>query len=223
MSDSPDPARTSGLAGSNRGPRRESTPPRSRNGLLLVVSGPSGVGKTTLTHRVRDRFDGIFSISATTRPAGPGEVDGRDYHFIPESQFKSDLDGGRFLEHALVFGRHWYGTPREPVERDLRAGRVVILDIDVQGALQVRQSMASALLVFILPPSESELLRRLRDRGRDDEDAIQRRFAEAQHEIAVAQGSGAYDDFIVNDDLEFAVRQLEHAVSRRLHGDAVTS
>jgi len=188
----------------------------AQRGLLLVVSGPSGVGKTTITRRIQERFDAIFSVSATTRQAGVGEVDGRDYHFVTEERFKSDLAAGRFLEHAQVFGRHWYGTPREPVERDLEQGRVVILDIDVQGALQVHRSLPDALLVFIMPPTTDELLRRLRDRGRDDEEAIQRRFAEAQHEIAVAQSSGAYDEFVVNDDLEQAVSRLERAVARRL-------
>jgi len=188
----------------------------AQRGLLLVVSGPSGVGKTTMTRRIQARFDAVFSVSATTRPPGPGEVDGRDYHFVEEATFRDDLAHGRFLEHAQVFGRHWYGTPRDPVERDLAAGRVVLLDIDVQGALQVRAAMPEAMLAFVLPPSSDELLRRLRDRARDDEEAIQRRFSEAQREIAIAQSCGAYDEFVVNDDLEMAVKQLEGAIERRL-------
>ncbi|MFO0873987.1 MAG: guanylate kinase [Phycisphaerales bacterium] len=185
-------------------------------GLLLVVSGPSGVGKTTITHRVQQRFDGEFSVSATTRPPGPGEVDGRDYHFVTVDQFEHDLAAGRFLEHAQVFGKHFYGTPREPVERALREGRLIILDIDVQGALQVRRGLPSALMVFVLPPSDAELLRRLHDRGRDDEDAIRRRFAEAQREIAIAKGSRTYDEFIVNDDLEAATERIARLVAGRL-------
>jgi guanylate kinase len=145
-----------------------------------------------------------------------GEVDGRDYHFVTVDQFEHDLAAGRFLEHAQVFGKHFYGTPREPVERALREGRLIILDIDVQGALQVRRGLPSALMVFVLPPSDAELLRRLHDRGRDDEDAIRRRFAEAQREIAIAKGSRTYDEFIVNDDLEAATERIARLVAGRL-------
>lgn len=188
----------------------------SRRGLLLVLSGPSGVGKTTITRRLKARFDGVFSISATTRAPGPGETDGVDYHFVTPERFERDLARGRFLEHAQVFGRHWYGTPRGPVEACLDEGRLVMLDIDVQGALQVRASMPDALLVFILPPSDEELLRRLRDRGRDDEDAIARRYAEAQREVAVARSSGAYDAFIVNAELGATVEQVVGLISERM-------
>ncbi|HMN97509.1 MAG TPA: guanylate kinase [Phycisphaerales bacterium] len=187
----------------------------ARRGLLLVVSGPSGVGKTTITRRLRDRFRAVFSVSATTRAIGPGERDGVDYHFITQADFERALEQGRFLEHAQVFGRHWYGTPRDPVERHLAEGRVVILDIDVQGALQVRRSMPEALLIFILPPDDEELLRRLRDRGRDDPEAIARRFAEAQREVAIARGSGAYDAFVVNSDLDAAVERIAALISQR--------
>lgn len=191
-----------------------SSQPPSR-GLLLVVSGPSGVGKTTITHRLREIFDGVFSVSATTRAPGPGEVDGRDYRFVSREEFQRMLDAGEFLEHAQVFGRSWYGTPRAPVEATLRAGRLAILDIDVQGALQVRRSMPESLLVFVLPPSDAELLRRLHDRGRDSEEAIQRRFAEAQREIATARDSGAYDGFVVNAELERAVAAVASMVEGR--------
>ena len=187
-----------------------------RRGLLLVLSGPSGVGKTTITHRLRDRFGGVFSVSATTRPAGPGETDGVDYHFVTPERFEQDLAAGRFLEYAQVFGRHWYGTPRAPVDACLAEGRLVMLDIDVQGALQVRRSMPEALLVFVLAPSDEELLRRLRDRGRDDEEAIARRYAEAQREVAIARGSGAYDAFIVNADLDATVEQVAGLIGARM-------
>lgn len=190
-------------------------PTTSSHGLLLVISGPSGVGKTTITHRLRDRFDGVFSVSATTRPPAPGETDGLDYHFVTPEEFQRLLGAGQLLEHAQVFGRHWYGTPRAPVEKALRDGRLVILDIDVQGALQIRQSMPTALLVFVLPPSDTELLRRLRDRGRDDPEAIQRRFAEAQREIALARNSGAYDAFVVNAKLDEAVEAIASLVRPR--------
>lgn len=179
------------------------TAPESR-GLLVVVSGPSGVGKTTIVRALRDRLEGMLSTSATTRPQSPQETDGVDYYFIDEPRFRSMIDAGEFIEHAQVFGRHLYGTPRPPVDEALAAGRVVILEIDVQGGLQVRRNFPAAFLVFIDAPNEDELLRRLRARGRDDEEAIERRFAEASRERRLARESGAYDAFIVNETLEQA-------------------
>ena len=194
----------------------ESDPGTDDRGLLLVMSGPSGVGKTTLVHRLLERYGGVFSISATTRPRSSGEVDGRDYYFIDESTFVAWVEAGRFLEHAEVFGRSRYGTPREPVEKQLTDGGLVVLDIDVQGAAQVRESMPEAFGVFVLPPSEDTLLERLRSRAREDEATIERRFAEARHEIETARSSGIYDAFIVNDDLERAVAELIDVVGERL-------
>lgn len=180
------------------------------------MSGPSGVGKTTLVHRLLEQFDGTFSISATTRPRSEKEVDGRDYYFIDEETFQRWIEEGRFLEHAQVFGRSWYGTPREPVESQLEQGRLVVLDIDVQGAIQVHRSMPSSFGVFVMPPGEDVLLERLRSRGREDEATIERRFAEARSEIATARECGAYDAFIVNDDLDRAVTELVEVIGRRL-------
>ena len=185
-------------------------------GLLLVMSGPSGVGKTTLVHRLLEHFDGTFSVSATTRPRSSKEVDGRDYYFIDEKTFQRWITEDRFLEHAEVFGRSWYGTPREPVESQLERGRLVVLDIDVQGAIQVRRSMPSSFGVFVMPPDEDVLLERLRSRGREDEATIERRYAEARSEISTARECGAYDAFIVNDDLERAVEELVEIIGRRL-------
>ena len=194
-----------------------STPGTSRaRGLLLVVSGPSGVGKTTLVHRLLQHFDGAFSVSATTRPKSAQENDGDDYFFIDEPTFESWIEEGRFLEYARVFGRSWYGTPREPVERELDRGRLVVLDIDVQGAIQVREAMPTSFGVFILPPDEDELLERLRRRGREDEATIERRFAEARSEIGTARSCGAYDAFVVNEDLERAERELIDIVRTRM-------
>jgi len=188
-------------------------------GLLIVISGPSGVGKTTIAHAVRERFNGVFSISATTRPRSDQERDGVDYLFLDESRFRAMIEAGEFLEHARVFDRDSYGTPRRPVEEQLAAGRAVILDIDVQGAVQVRRARPDALLIFILPPSDAELLRRLRQRGRDSEEAMQRRFAEAQEEITYARSCAAYDAFVVNDDLAQATARtftlVEHCARRR--------
>ncbi len=192
--------------------RPEAARPR---GLLVVISGPSGSGKTSLARALEQRLGGRYSVSATTRPPGPGEAGGRDYEFISEQEFKERVDRGAFLEHAMVFGRHWYGTPREPVERALAAGELIILAIDVQGAMQVRRSMPEAFLLFILPPDESELRRRLRARGRDDPASIERRLAEARREIEVGVRGGAYDAHVVNDDLERAIAEACRLVLAR--------
>ena len=185
------------------------------DGLLLVVSGPSGVGKTTIVHRLIQRFDGVFSVSATTRPRTEAEVDGVDYHFMDEATFQGWVDEGRFLEHAQVFGRSWYGTPREPIDTRIAEGRLVVLDIDVQGAIQVRRAMPEAFGIFILPPDEDTLLERLRRRGREDAATIERRFAEARHEMATARTCGAYDAFVTNDDLHRAIEEIAERVSIR--------
>lgn len=186
------------------------------DGLLLVLSGPSGVGKTSIVHELLRRFDGVFSISATTRQAGPGEVDGRDYHFITETEFQKMINDDRFLEHAQVFGRSWYGSPREQIETALKNGRLAILDIDVQGAEIVRAKYSQMYGVFVLAPSEAELLHRLRLRGREDEAAIQRRFAASTREIARAHIGKTYDDFVVNDDLARATDTICALVAKRM-------
>ncbi len=187
----------------------------SDRGLLVVISGPSGVGKTTIVHALEQQLGGAFSVSATTRPKTSAEIHGRDYLFLDEDEFQTMIDRGEFLEYAQVFGKHWYGTPREPVERLLDEGQLVILDIDVQGAQHVKKSMPTAFSVFILPPSEEELLRRLRARGRDDEQAIQRRFAEAKQEIHFARTSACYDTFVVNDRLNDAIEKVVQLVADR--------
>lgn len=182
-------------------------------GLLVVISGPSGVGKTTITHAVRTRFaDASFSVSATTRAPGPAERDGLDYHFLSDEEFRWRVAKGDFLEHAEYAGSR-YGTLRAPIEAELRAGRLVILDIDVEGAKQIHEQTPSMFGLFILPPSEEELLRRLRERKREPEDAIQRRLAKAQREIEEARSSGVYDAFIVNDDLARATEEAMRLVS----------
>jgi len=184
-------------------------------GLLLVMSGPSGVGKTSIVHELTRRFDAVFSVSATTRERSPSERDGVDYYFVSQEQFQRWIDEGRFLEYAQVFGRNCYGTPREPVERQLEQGKVVILDVDVQGAANVKKKMPDAFCIFILPPSEVELLRRLQERGREDLQAIARRFAEAQKEMEFAKSSGVYDAFVVNDDLFKAIDDVAALVNHR--------
>ncbi|MGA0871403.1 MAG: guanylate kinase [Phycisphaerales bacterium] len=179
----------------------------SAKGMLVMVSGPSGVGKTTILHRILAALGAQFSVSATTRPRAAGETDGVDYRFVDEPAFQSMIDRGEFLEYAQVFGRNWYGTPEAPVDEAIAQGRVVILDIDVHGAKQVRERRPEVFGIFILPPSETELHRRLADRGREDAEAIERRFAEAKREIAAAREPGLYDAFVVNDELERAVAE----------------
>ena len=185
------------------------------NGLLLVVSGPSGVGKTTIVHEVIRRLGGEFSVSATTRARSERERDGVDYHFVDQATFQKWIDAGRFLEYAQVFGRSWYGTLQDQVEHALGEGKLIVLDIDVQGAKNVKQKMPRAFTVFVMPPSEDTLLKRLHARGREDEAAIQRRFAEAKTEIDFARTSGVYDAFVVNDDLELAIDQVCDMVRAR--------
>ncbi len=193
----------------------DSSPTEHTPGLLLVLSGPSGVGKTTLTRVLRQKIpEAVFSISATTRPRTSGEAEGVDYYFLTVDEFQSRVDAGDFLEHAVYAGHH-YGTLKKPVEENLKAGKLVMLDIDVQGARQVRDSAPDMLGVFILPPSEDELLVRLRHRRREDEPAIQKRFAQAQREIASAKAAGLYDALIVNDDLDQAVGELLDLIQNR--------
>jgi len=189
-------------------------------GLLLILSGPSGVGKSTIARRVEQRLDATFSVSLTTRPATAKDRPGIDYHFVDEPTFQQRRDAGELLEWAQVFG-HYYGTPRQPVEDAIRENRLIILEIDIQGAVQVKHAMPHALAVFILPPSEQELLHRLRERRREPEDVIEKRFAKAQAEIRRAKACNAYDAFVVNRDLDAAVEEIcQHVEQRRQNAQA---
>lgn len=177
-----------------------------KKGVLFVYSGPSGVGKGTLKERLFAEFDGkiAFSVSATTRSARPGEIDGRDYFFISRQEFEQRIANNDFLEHA-EFAGNCYGTPKSYVTSLLEKGVNVMLEIEVQGAMQVRRSMPECVSVFILPPSYEELERRLRDRGTESEEKILARLATAQKELPIAQ---EYDYRIVNDDLDRAYQEL---------------
>ncbi len=185
-------------------------------GLLLIISGPSGVGKTTITHHVERVLGGEFSVSLTTRKPGPGDRDGIDYHFVSMEKFAQARDGGELLEHAEVYPGLCYGTPRKPVDKALAEHRLMILEIDVDGAIQVKKKMPDAYSLFVLPPNEHVLLERLRARGRDDEAAIQRRFAKAKREIVKAWECGVYDQFIVNRDLNHAVNEAVQLVQTEM-------
>jgi guanylate kinase len=187
----------------------------TEDGLLLIISGPSGVGKTTVTRGVERALPGsVFSVSATTRAKTAADVEGVDYHFVSDEQFQQMEAAGEFLETAGIYGKR-YGTPRAWVAEQLRRGRVVILEIDVQGAVQVKSRVPGALAIYILPPSEEVLLERLRSRKRDDAPTIQRRFAEAKREIQAARDSGVYSSFLVNEQLEETIRRAVEIVEGR--------
>jgi len=191
-------------------------------GTLYVISAPSGAGKTSLTHALIARLvkHGVpvaFSVSYTTRAPRPGEKDGVDYHFVDPARFENMIEQGEFLEHASVFGQQ-YGTGSEATEALLAAGRDVILDIDWQGARQVRERVADAASIFILPPSREELERRLRLRAKDDEAVIAARLRKAADEMA---HYAEYDYLVVNDEFERATAALESVfIARRLRREA---
>ncbi|WP_159620852.1 guanylate kinase [Ruania rhizosphaerae] len=181
----------------------EATTDRAR---LTVLAGPTAVGKGTVSADVRARYPHVWlSVSATTRPPRPGEVDGVHYRFLSPEEFAQMVSEGEFLEWAVVHGRHSYGTPRGPVEERLAAGRPALLEIDLQGARQVRQTMPEAHFVFLAPPSWEELVRRLEGRGTEDADERQRRLATAEVEMAAA---AEFDRTIINDDVTRATDEL---------------
>lgn len=181
------------------------TTPASRLGVLFVICAPSGTGKTTLIQRLREEFPRFtFSVSCTTRAPRGQEVDGKDYHFISQEEFLRRREAGYFAEWASVHG-NFYGTPLAPVLETLKAGQDVLFDIDVQGAAQLHLSLPRGQYVFLLPPSLSELERRLRGRGTDDEASIARRLSNAASEIHAAHW---FDAWIVNDNLDQAYDQL---------------
>jgi guanylate kinase len=177
-----------------------------RRGVMLVVSSPSGAGKTTLTRTLLERdHDVSLSISVTTRPARPGEIDGVHYHFITKDEFQGMITRGELLEHAHVYG-HSYGTPRSAVEAALADGKDVLFDIDWQGAQQLRLAAEHDLVgIFILPPSLAELERRLRARAQDPEEVVQHRLAQVTNDVT---HWAEYDYVLVNQDLETSMTAL---------------
>ena len=181
--------------------------PTEKTGRLFVVSGPSGSGKSTLCRAAAARAGVQLSVSATTRPAGESEVEGKDYYFLAEEDFLEEVRSGQFLEYARIYD-HYYGTPAGPVLKTLHEGQSVLLEIDVQGGGQVFEKYPKAVGILILPPSFEELAQRLRERGRDDEEIIQRRLAQAQAEMAEAQRKQRYQHTVINDNLEQAIEEL---------------
>ncbi|MEO0936617.1 MAG: guanylate kinase [Pseudomonadota bacterium] len=198
----------------------------NRRGILIILSSPSGAGKSTLAHRLRDWDSDIaFSVSATTRAARPGEADGTDYHFVTEPAFKEMVAEGDMLEHAHVFG-NFYGSPKGPVQEAIEAGRDILFDIDWQGAAQIRNSDLGArtLSIFLLPPSITELHRRLVSRAQDSAETIAKRMRKSWDEISRWD---SYDYVLVNDDLDQTEARLRTIIEatrlRRLQQPDLTA
>jgi guanylate kinase len=179
------------------------------NGSLIVLTGPSGVGKGTLMRSLLQRHPQLYySVSVTTRSPRPGEIDGKNYYFISRSKFEQLVAQDQFLEWA-EFAGNYYGTPREAVLNQISSGKLVVLEIELEGARQIRHSFPSVKSIFILPPSFEELEKRIRGRAQDSEEAIARRLRRAQEEIKAAD---EFDIQIVNDDLETALNDIEAAL-----------
>ncbi len=175
--------------------------------LVLIVSGPSGSGKSTLVEKILDLPGTLLSISCTTRKPRATESPGKWYDFVSEAEFQRLIQQDAFLEYARVFGKNWYGTPRKWVDQARRAGKDLVLEIDVQGAAQVKRKLPDSVAIFILPPSRQELERRLLARGQDAEEEVARRLEQARQEILAFREH--YDYCVVNDDLERAGREVQ--------------
>jgi guanylate kinase len=185
---------------------------KDRKGKVVIVSGPSGVGKSTICKEVAKRLNNVYlSVSVTTRPRSQAEVDGQDYWFISENEFQHRINKGLLLEHAEVFG-HLYGTPKEKVEESLRRGSSAILEIDVQGAKQVKRIYKNAAMIFIFPPNQRELAERMKLRGREDVQSAEERLEGASGEIAAAWQY--YKHMVINDDLQQAVSEVVEIIQQ---------
>ena len=179
--------------------------------LVLIVSGPSGSGRSTLVQKILDLPGTMPSVSCTTRPRRATESIGKCYDFVTSEQFEAMVARGEFLEYARVFGKHSYGTPKKWLEESRAKGLDLVLEIDVQGAAQVKEKLPESVAIFILPPSRQELERRLRSRGTDADDEIRRRLAKAHDEIVASEKF--YDFCVVNDDVERAGKEAQAIVT----------
>jgi guanylate kinase len=179
--------------------------------LVIIVSGPSGSGKSTLVQRILELSGTMPSVSYTTRPPRATEATGKCYDFVTEKQFEEMVARGEFLEYARVFGKHSYGTPKKWLEVSRAKGLDLVLEIDVQGAFQVKQKLPESVAIFILPPSRQELERRLRSRGMDADEEIARRLAKARDEIVASEK--IYDYCVVNDDVTRAGSEAQAIVT----------
>jgi guanylate kinase len=174
--------------------------------LVLIVSGPSGSGKSTLVQKILELPGTMLSVSCTTRSPRKTESAGKWYNFVSEAEFQRMVKDGEFLEYAQVFGKNWYGTPLKSLEEALARKKDLVLEIDVQGALQAKQKLPGAVAIFVMPPSREDLERRIRERGQDSEDEIKRRLERARQEML---NYSSYDFAIVNDDLDRAGREVQ--------------
>ena len=184
-------------------------------GVLLIISGPSGVGKSTICRELAERPDAFLSVSATTRKRRENEVDGRDYYFVTTEAFERSIAEGRCLEYAKVYGGQYYGTPIEPVLNNLEAGKIVILEIEIEGTLQVKKRFPQAVAIYILAPTAADQQRRLVGRRSEDPEALAERLSKADGEIRYAQESGAYDYFLVNHDVDETVEAIIRIVKEK--------
>ena len=187
----------------------------NRPGRLIVISGPSGVGKSTVTRQVLERTGAMFSISATTRQPRAGEQNGREYHFVDVPTFQRMIAENALLEWAEVFG-HYYGTPAQPVKDALAQGQCVVLEIDVQGGIQVAKRCPDAAMILITPPDAATLAQRLAGRATDAPEVIARRLAKAQAEMNLARESGVYKYEVVNRDLPEAVAEVLNIIAQEI-------
>jgi guanylate kinase len=173
--------------------------------LVLIVSGPSGAGKSSIVKRILELPGTMLSVSCTTRSPRETESNGKWYNFVTEQEFQHMVAHGEFLEYAQVFGKHWYGTPRKWLDQAREQKKDLVLEIDVQGALQVKHKVPDAIAIFVLPPSRADLENRIRARGQDSEDEIQRRLERARQEML---SYSSYDFAIINDNLERASEEV---------------
>jgi len=186
-------------------------------GLLIVLCGPSGVGKSTISRELAEKYSVSYIVSATTRPKREGDDKGKEYQHLSKEEFFKRLESDEFLEYAQNYD-DYYGTPMHPALDLLAKGRDILLEIDVQGALQVRYQYPQCLAIFILPPDEPTLLHRLEARGRESGEEISKRFRAAKREIHMAKGSHAFDYMVINDNLNRAVEEIIKIIKHKRSG-----